>query len=74
MPELITIQMDWNTFRFSVESNATSLVMRSLDGWAESGTDLTKLVTLSATYTSEDNECLGFPYSVVLESGGGCVE
>ena len=31
LPELITIQMDWNTFRFSVESSATSLVMRSLN-------------------------------------------
>ena len=35
LPELITIQMDWNTFRFSVESSATSLVMRSLSGCEE---------------------------------------
>ena len=35
LPELITIQMDWNTFRFSVESSATSLVMRSLNGCEE---------------------------------------
>ena len=35
LPELITIQMNWNTFRFSVESNATSLVMRSLSGCEE---------------------------------------
>ena len=74
LPELITIQMNWNTFRFSSGSSATSLVMRRLSGCEGRGTDLTKLVTLSATYTSEDNECFGFPYSIVLESAGGCVE
>ena len=31
-------------------------------------------MTLSATYTSEENECFGFPYSIVLESGEGCGE
>ena len=35
LPELITIQMDWNTFRFSSGSSATSLVMRSVNGCEE---------------------------------------
>ena len=42
--------------------------------WKEWGTDLTKLVTLSATYTGNDNECFGHPRVIVLESGGRCGE
>ena len=58
LPELTSIQMGLNTFRFKTDSVDSTLTMKNLP----------KLTTLTTVIGSSTNECFGYPRYLTLES------